>query len=71
MPLSAIFQSPTLAELALAVEGSLVAQGPETRAGEDIESGAAGVFTLETASLPESDVDSLLSDLLAYGGLHE
>jgi amino acid adenylation domain-containing protein len=71
MPLSAVFQSPTLAELALAVEGSLAAQGAETRAGEDIESGAAGVFPLETASLPEGDVDSLLSDLLAYGGPHE
>jgi len=71
MPLSAIFQSPTLAELALAVEGSLIARGAETPAGEDIKSGAAGVFPLETANLSESDVDSLLSDLLAYGELHE
>jgi microcystin synthetase protein McyA len=71
MPLSAIFQSPTLAELALAVEGSLIAQGEEMRADEDIESGTASAFPLETVSLPESDVDSLLSDLLAYGELHE
>jgi amino acid adenylation domain-containing protein len=71
MPLNAIFQSPTLTELALTIAGSPVAQGEETRAGEDIESGAASVFPLETASLPESDVDSLLSDLLAYGELHE